>query len=195
LKKYYDNIHFYNSNSKYRLKSILRNHVKTVLRLELRDTYKQLFDIRRKIFKNYKIISETLPNLVGNSFFGHQERNNGWFWRGERLRMDKKVEWLMLKQRKEIKSRIKPIFYNCSTEGKICWRSHKKQGLDNRNSDLCRTEASHTIRILPDRYVLTSPLNKLHEKWFVNLSDLEIPHEVKLLLQLGKVRFTVAGIR
>jgi len=33
---------------------------------------------------------------------------------------------------------------------------------------------------------LWSPLDKLHDNWFVNLCDFEIPQKVKLLLQLGE---------
>jgi len=118
LTKYYDSIQFYNSDSKNRLESILYNHVKAVLRLELRDTYRQLHDVRKKIFKFHKIISSILPIYVGNSFFG-QQRNNGFYWREEKLKMDKKIEWLGLKHSKKIKSNIKQISYGCSIVSSI----------------------------------------------------------------------------
>jgi len=94
---------------------------------------KQLHDTRRKIFKFHKIISEVLSIFVGNFFFGQQERNNGYFWREEKLRIDRKIEWVVLKQRNEIKSYIKPISYGCSMERATCSRNgnfHKKQGLN-----------------------------------------------------------------
>ncbi|XP_018361291.1 PREDICTED: uncharacterized protein LOC108760020 [Trachymyrmex cornetzi] len=45
---------------------------------------------------------------------------------------------------------------------------------------------SERIDIQPQYFKETSSLDTLHNKWFVNLSDSDIPLEVKLLLQLGE---------
>jgi len=51
LTKYYDSIQFYNNDSRKRLESILYNHVKAILRLELRDTYNYM--TLKKKFLNF----------------------------------------------------------------------------------------------------------------------------------------------
>jgi len=42
------------------------------------------------------------------------------------------------------------------------------------------------INISPDNFRLSSPLNTIHDKWFVNLSKKPIPEDVRMLLQLGE---------
>jgi len=48
------------------------------------------------------------------------------------------------------------------------------------------TNMSHEINILHNKFRMQSPLQEIHEVRFVNLSEKNIPHEVRLLLELGE---------
>jgi len=49
-----------------------------------------------------------------------------------------------------------------------------------------RSEDSYKINISPSKFEMESPVKLLHDNWFVNLSKITIPEEVKLVLQLGE---------
>ncbi|XP_067216467.1 uncharacterized protein [Linepithema humile] len=48
------------------------------------------------------------------------------------------------------------------------------------------SDINSNIIIMPDNFNSQSTLDDKHKKWFVNLSDVVIPKEVELLLQLGE---------
>jgi len=57
-----------------------------------------------------------------------------------------------------------------------------------------KTNSLKEINISPDNFILDSPLNELHDNWFVNLSKKTIPDNVRLLLQLGE-RFSLSFVK
>jgi len=176
----YENLCLFNDSSKKRLKLLFFNHVKTVLRLELDDAYRQLMIIRNRIFKVYKNILKVVPWFVSKRFFVYQEKNNRTKWVTEIIRINKKIEWLTLKNNEMIKRDIKPInyFYNDINRNEL-------------NVSLSKdTNSNIKINVSPYNFRLDSPLNKLHDNWFVNVSKKTIPEEVRLLLQLGE-RFSL----
>jgi len=176
----YENCCFFQDSSKIRLKKLFYNHVKTVLRLELDDAYRQLIVVRNRIYKAYNKIMKVLPWFISKRFFGHQEKNNRIKWITEITRINRKIEWLIARNNKKIKKEIKPINYFCNDNN----RNELKISLKKDTDQL--TE----IKISPDNFKLSSPLNELHDNWFVNLSKKTIPDEVRLLLQLGE-RFSL----
>jgi len=74
--------------------------------------------------------------------------------------------------RKDIK--LIKYFYNDNNENELNISLHNETG------------SLEEINISPYDFSLESPLNELHNKWFVNLSVKAIPDEMKVLLQLGK---------
>jgi len=67
--KWEGNLYLFNDRSKKRLRCLIFDHVKAVLRLELEDSYRQLKGIGEKIFKVYKKIMKWLPWRVTSRFF------------------------------------------------------------------------------------------------------------------------------
>jgi len=172
----YERISFFQESSSKNLKASLLRHVKAVIRLELNDAYKQLLFIRNRIYKVYNNILKSLPWFITKQFFGRQENNNRLKWSKEMSRINKKIELLTSRKIVNIKKDIKPIkyFYNDN--------DRKELSISLSNEIVSLKE----INILPNEFSLESPLNKLHDKWFVNLSKKTIPEEVSLLLQLGE---------
>jgi len=172
----YEKLCLFQNDSFRNLKSLFANHVRTVMRLELNDTYRQLIFIRNKLYKVYNKITKVLPWMVAKRFFGRQERSNIVRWSIEVSRINRKIEWLTFKKNEEIKKTIKPIkyFYNSNN------RNELRISLNNDNNTF------DEINISPNNFNASSSLNVLHDKWFVNLSNKTIPHEVKILLQLGE---------
>jgi len=181
--KYENNLNFFHVNSKKRLKLLMYEHVRTVLRLELDDTYRQLTSNSNMIFKIYKKVMKLLPWIVANNFFVYQENIKNIKWNKETKRVSKKIDWLILKRNDTIKKEIKPIKYYYTENN----RNELKISL-NRDSS-----CSRVVNIAPDEFELDKPVNVVHDNWFVNLSNKTIPDKVKLLLQLGE-KFSVPTV-
>jgi len=93
-------------------------------------------------------------------------------------KINKKIDWLIGKKNDKVKKEIKPIKYfysdNSQNELKIFFNNNNNGNITNE------------INISPENFRLCSPLNVIHDKWFVNLSKKPIPEEVRMLLQLGE---------
>jgi len=117
-----------------------------------------------------------LPSYVLLKFFDRQDSNNMTKWATNIVRIKKKIEWLTSRNNDKIKKEIKPIKYS----------PNEIRGMELNVSGGPACEVS----ISPMNFKLESPLEVIHEKWFVNLSKKKIPDEVRLLLQLGE-RFSL----
>jgi len=170
-----NNLNLFHDISKKRLKLLMHNHVRMVLRLELDDAYRQLTNNSNRIFKIYKKITRLLPWVVANKFFVYQENISNGKWTKETNRLNKKIEWLTKKRSDSIKKDIKPIKYYYTEN-----TNELRIAL---NSDI---SCSKVVNVTPDNFELDKPLKTVHDNWFVNLSKKTIPEEVKLLLQLGE---------
>jgi len=122
-----------------------------------------------------------LPTYVLRDFFICQERYNRIKWSKNTARINKKIEWLVSKNNDKIKTEIIPINYHCEK------RIRKELKV---SEDICRKE----INIFPRNFILESPLNIIHDKWFVNLGQKPIPNGVISLLQLGE-RFSLPSVK
>jgi len=69
MSKRYDNVCLYYNNSKKHLRLLYMDHVKTVLRLELGNTYRHLRNMSNKIYKNYNQIMNVLLSFITGRFF------------------------------------------------------------------------------------------------------------------------------
>jgi len=92
VSKRYENCCLYQDSSKKHLRLLFLNHVKAVLRLELSDAYRQLLNIRNKVYKLYNRIINMLPSYITKVFFDLQEKNNGTQWVSEIARIDRKID-------------------------------------------------------------------------------------------------------
>jgi len=180
VKNYGNNLSFFHDSFKKRLRLAIHEHVRMVLRLELDDAYRQLTINMNMIFKLHNKIWKVLPWYVANKFFVYQENNGNVKWIKEVNRINKKIEWLIEKRNVNLKKDIKPIKYYYSETN----RNELKISTNG------NTSASSVINVTPDKFELEKPLDKLHDNWFVNLSNKKIPEEVQLLLQLGE-KFSV----
>jgi len=158
--------------SKKRLSRLIFDHVKAVLGLEMEDAYRQLKGIGKKIFKVYKKITNWLPWRESGRFFGYQDKYNSIKWESEIKRINKKIEWLIVKKKENVTKDIKPIKYYYKDNN----RNESKISLDK-----C-TNYQKEINVSPEGFRLNSGLNQVHKNWFVNLSNRIIPDEVTLLL-------------
>jgi len=105
-----------------------------------------------------------LPHYEARSFFGHQDNSNITKWTAESFRIDKKIEWSKLKKNDNIKASIQPINYYC-----------KDNGAGELNLSLKKITNSYNVNILPSNFRMDSPINLMHDNWFVNLSAKTIP--------------------
>lgn len=157
------------------------------MQLELKDAYKHLYSVRYDIHRLYNIIYYQLPFNIVNEFFIKQEK----FYQQDLTRLfnniDKKIS--ILKRRHIINTaNIKPIEFYC------------KYNLDNNMKiELTRPIGSstndgsldpYTVRLDPNSFSAQYDLSNLQDKWFVNLSSVDVPEEVRFLLQLGD-RFNI----
>jgi len=101
--------------------------------------------------------------------------------------MDKKIKYLRNKNIKDSITNMKNIEYFYYNKG-----DNKKQFLSSPplmpNSD---KQVSDLIEVKLDpknfpKLNNKSPLNTINNKWFINLSNCNIPYEVQCLLQLGQ---------
>jgi len=92
----YEKLRFFQDNSTRNLRSLYIKHVKTVLRLEVDDAFRQLKIIRNDLYKVYGKIINLLPWFFSNRFFYQRERIGRAEWFRELKRMNKKIDWLMV---------------------------------------------------------------------------------------------------
>ena len=102
------------------------------------------------------------------------------------FRINKKIDWLRQKNLKLSKSKIRPISYVISND------TNDYPSNIQLVEYLIVDKFSHNIQskferidIDPDNFNEAPPLDTLYEKWFINLSGIDIPLEVRYLLQLG----------
>jgi len=100
-----------------KIKRINYAFILKILKLELRDTYKHLRYISTEIYKIYKVISNMLPVIIKSAFFSRQERYMNMLWYSEKIRIDQKIQSLILKADKQFKHDIKSITYFLRTLG------------------------------------------------------------------------------
>jgi len=149
-------------NSMRRFDGINKKYIDLLLRLELTDTY-QLRSFRAKLFSAYNNIIGFFPVYITKNFFNAHTTQEYRRMHREIKKIDNKIRLLMEKDLIKNRRNIKSITYNTP--------SNKENFI--------------TINISPDEFSTTNSLDIVHEKWFVNMSDVQFPSEVQGLLQLG----------
>ena len=175
------NISLFNKTSFNSLDRISNNFINIVLRLELRDAYKHLHFLRHQFYMTSRSVSNVLLPLIENNFFLFQEKRNGLLWKRECSRIDKKIDWLKQKKRQVLTERIGHIKYAAKTFNV----SNKKTTFSFQHLTSKEDETIHNIHVSPLEFNLETPFDTLHNNWFTNLSNINIPNDVQYLLQLG----------
>ena len=87
-----------------------------------------------------------------------------------------KREWL-----KNKRANIKPISYVCASNNELL-----NKIISNNVSNDNSLQVMEKIHISTELFGDAAPLDFLNNKWFLNLSNIDIPIEVQYLLQLGE---------
>ena len=85
-----------------------------------------------------------------------------------------KREWL-----KNKRANIKPISYVCASNKELLNKIISNDALNDKS-------LQEKIHISAELFGDAAPLDFLNNKWFLNLSNIDIPIEVQYLLQLGE---------
>jgi len=97
------NVELQHENSKLRFNNLINSYIKKVLKLELSDTYRHINYAQSSLYKLERKIYRNLPVTIINAFFNRQNKGLFYYFKNEQYRMEKKMEWLLLKK-KEIGS-------------------------------------------------------------------------------------------
>ena len=124
-------------------------------------------EISRRIF-------DFVPVSVCNSFFSIQCFSMHSFYKSAHMKLEKKLNWLLKKSKKE--EHIRPITYSCILPRDS--KSEVKFKLDT------LPYSDHVVTISPPSSVKQNDLT-IRDNWFVNLSSISIPDNIQSLLQLG----------
>ncbi|XP_039303911.1 uncharacterized protein LOC120357488 [Solenopsis invicta] len=119
--------------------------------------------------------------MIESDFFTFQEKRNGWLWRREISRVDKKIDWLKQKKRQYWINNIRHIKHVAKTSDV----TNEKRTFSFQRLTPSVNETIHKIHVSPSEFNSDIPLDTLHNDWFTNLSNNDIPRAVQYLLQLG----------
>jgi len=132
-----------------------------------------------KSFPNYSL------SMSKTRFFSCQEKNERYFFHKDISRIDKKIKRLIQITNNNNKSNIKPIQF-CST---LLYSTPTRQPhipkITSTLNSINTTHNSFVTNISPQIFGQEAQLDQLQDNWLVDLSNTQIPIQVKLLLQLG----------
>ena len=169
-------------NNRYHKANI--RYINNIIKYEIRDAYKTLRLIRKNLRTICGEISFALPNKFLYKFYNKQEISNNNLWNSQINKMDKKIQWLQNKKTKEEINKIIPIQYHYSAPTEQVTTQNIRSGYS-----LLRPENitnNYEICIPAKNFNNLDNIYTLHNEWFKDLTDIYIPNEVKLLLQLGE---------
>jgi len=180
------NINFTHVESIRRYNRMKNQMLVRILKMELNEAFRTLHNSRRLILFFMRRIASQVPCYICDDFFHRQELSLKEFWRKEVNKLDKKMNWLISKRNKERSDHIKPIKYYClhtkneNNNEKCLSFSFKPSPQQNKHTEV--------INIKPHTFVEedNSSLSNVRDKWLINWSDIDIPHNIKCLLQLGQ---------
>jgi len=165
-------------------------HTMRILRIELNDAFRKVHRSKFHILKLVKKITHCIPTYINNSFFDRQEQSLYHFYLQERNKIDKKIKWLLDKKDKDSTHNIKTIkyyYYGPTNSVSPTLIAQNKQ-FSFSPLTLDKDKEIIEITINPQNFSNTtnrSSLDYINNKWFKNLSSVEIPHNVQRLIQLG----------
>ena len=155
-------VNVFQPNSKKLLNNIKSTYILKILKIELKDAYLTLHKVNREMYKIQEELHSRLPDNLLRNFFDSQYYRNRKIWYIENTKIKNKIQRLISQQRIATNRSIKPVKIKINS---------------NNNNNV-------TI-ITPDKFKTPNNINKIQEGWFLNLSNVHIPKDVELLLQMG----------
>ena len=170
--------------SKPKFERVFNRFVNDMLMIEINDAYRHIQTSQILLLKIVRLISQGLPLGMLNSFFGKQNVSLHSYLVSGSTRIDKKISWLRDKQIRKRQREIQPICYSFHGHDKFSFQTHQRTSV---NANALNLTTAQTIILDPMSFSpTTSSLLETKDKWFVNLSTIQIPSEIQGLLQLGE---------
>lgn len=187
----YSNV-LYNSVSRYRCNKIMNRFVKEMLKNEIRDKYVHIMALCREIVDLVRLISLDLSTSISNRFFMNQNISQRLYHGFVAAKLNNKFNWLLRRHDTATRASVRPIRYYYTYQNPTSDNGRALIESANVKYSLNPIEPSHsspqlTVSLDPLSFPSSvSPVWQLRDKWFINLSSHNIPHEVQTLLQLGE---------
>jgi len=177
--------------------------MKNMLKVELSDAHNLLRHLLHRVARIIGTLYDWIPVLVLNEFFNKQYSWLRKLKELELVRINKKISWLS-KKNFTTALRIPSITYYCTIPPRSGLKNLRYNLRSTSNSVFQNSDppqfsvspiphipsnSSYDININPDDYLShlnVAHLDVLNNKWFINLSTINIPDQVQSLLQLGE---------
>ena len=142
-------------------------------------------------------ITYTVPRYMYERFFMRQDKSLGFYFVSEKRRLEKKLFWLCKKKMDREVSEIESIKYHVSVmenarSPRMNLRSQRNNFENNKlkvkfSRDILVNNPPHstvfTINLDPNNFSsMIEETTILNEKWFKNLTNIEIPLDVQHIL-------------
>jgi len=173
-----------NYKSKNKLNNLLHSTKIKILNIEIFDLYKQFYKLNKELLTMTRMLSDSFPVYIWNEIYKNNLRQFDKHKDNLHNIYRKKFFWLLKKKERDNLSNIKKINYQ------VCIEKDKKEirYIMNNTEDNSKHNNVINITMIPNNFdykLFDSPLST-NDKWFLNLSNKEIPVEVSNLLQLGE---------
>jgi len=177
-------IHLINHKSQHNLSKLLYSTKRRILNIESYDLHRVLQKIKQEISIISRSLSDLLPAYIWRDIYD----SNYWFFEKYRQRIqlvyDKKILWMRKKKDLVRVDNIKNINYQAFYDKNKNTTAFISDELEVNNDDMVK----YNINISPKKFKneLSRQAIRINDKWFINLSNHNIPSDVTKLLQLGE---------
>jgi len=182
-------VFLFDHRSKHRFNYVKRSFITKLIRIELKDAYRMFYAQKTESFRLMSNITKHLPFFVYHKFFQSQETSLFLLFQHEMDRLRDKMHWLLYKHNINKNKDIQNINYWASTVTSKNLKVPKNSPTFSfSKAKLPQNSQPLEIKISPEflDHKHNSSLTTIRNKWFVNLSNTNIPHDVQCLLQLGE---------
>jgi len=165
-----------------RLNGCLFNFKVQIIRLEIFDLYRLLHYLNNELDFLTREIQHSLPPYIRDSIFTHHFHSFDNFKHRIFRTHFNKLRGLLNQKRNQRISSVKNISYTYFPNvNKFCYNKFTATNDEAVDSHI-------NISVSPENFDINksnTSLEQVNKKWFINLSDKVIPHEVSMLLQFG----------
>jgi len=179
-----EGFHLVDHRSQHNLCRLLHRTKRRILNIESYDLHRTLQKIKQQISIISRNLSDLLPAYIWRNIYDI----NYWFFEKYRRRIqlanEKKILWMRKKRDLVTVAKIKNINYQAVYDKNKNTTTYQSFGLEVNNDNLVK----YNINISPKKFKneLSKQPIQINEKWFINLSNQNIPLDVTKLLQLGE---------
>jgi len=180
----YEGFHLVDHRSQHKLSKLLHSTKRRILNIEGYDLHRILQKIKQEI----SIISKNLSDLLPAYIWRDIHDRNHWFFEKYRHKIqlvnDRKISWMTKKKDSVIIDNIKNINYQAVYDNNKNTTTFFSDEIEVSNDSMVK----YNINICPKKFEkeLNREAIQINKKWFINLSDHNIPLDVTKLLQLGE---------